>query len=76
MVILILIDVQYSHKAVFSFEKGLIGQNHSSSGYHHPVKKFAQANFPAPPLTPYCYLENHVVINILQRNCLFLPKYA
>ena len=48
MVILILIDVQYSHKAVFSFEKGLIGQNHSSSGYHHPVKKFAQANFPAP----------------------------
>ena len=32
MLILILIDVQYSQKAVFSFEKGLNHQNHSSSG--------------------------------------------
>ena len=31
MLILILIDVQYSRKAVFSFEKGLNYQNHSSS---------------------------------------------
>ena len=38
MLILILIDVQYSQKAVVSFEKGLNGQNHSSSGSHHPVK--------------------------------------
>ena len=30
MLILILIDVQYSQKVVFSCEKGLNGQNHSS----------------------------------------------
>ena len=39
MLILILIDVQYSQKAVFSFEKGLNYQNHSSSGFLHLVKK-------------------------------------
>ena len=38
MLILILIDVQYSQNAVFSFEKGSNCQNHSSSGSHHPVK--------------------------------------
>ena len=32
MLILILIDVHYSQKTVFSFEKGLNPQNHSSSG--------------------------------------------
>ena len=26
-------------KAVFSFEKGSIGQKHSCLGSHHPVKK-------------------------------------
>ena len=41
---LILIDVQYSQKAVSSFEKGLHCQNHSSSGSQHPVKKI-----PPPP---------------------------
>ena len=41
MLILILIDVQYSQKAVFSFEQGSNGQNHSS-GSHHPVKKSPQ----------------------------------
>ena len=39
MLILILIDVQYSQKAVFSFEKGSNGRNHSSSGSHHLIKK-------------------------------------
>ena len=38
MLILILIDVQYSQEAVFTIEKGLNGQNHSSSS-QHPVKK-------------------------------------
>ena len=42
MLILILIDVQYSKKAVFSFEKGLNRQNHSSSGSLHLVKNFPQ----------------------------------
>ena len=39
MLILILIDVKYSQKAVFSFEKGLNGQNHSTSGSHPLVKR-------------------------------------
>ena len=38
MLILILIDVQYSQKAVFSFEKSSNSQNHFSSGFLHPVK--------------------------------------
>ena len=51
MLILILIDVQYSQKAVFSFEKGWNGQNHSSSGSHHLGKKSSPAKFltPFPP---------------------------
>ena len=39
----ILIDVQYSQKAVFSFGKGLNRQNHSSSG--------SLVNFPTSPLS-------------------------
>ena len=38
MLILTLIDVQYSQKAVFSFEKGSNCQNHSSSGSLDLVK--------------------------------------
>ena len=38
MLIFILIYVQYWQKTVFSFEKGLSCQNHSSSGFLHPVK--------------------------------------
>ena len=49
MLISILIDVQYSQKAVFSFEKGLNGQNHSSSGSHQSVKNFPPAKFLIPP---------------------------
>ena len=37
MLILILIDVQNSKKAIFSFRKWFSGQNHSSSGSHHLV---------------------------------------
>ena len=43
MLILILIDVQYSQKAVFSFEKGSNCQNHSSSGSLHPAENFCLA---------------------------------
>ena len=39
MLILILIDVQYSQKTFFSLEKGLNNQNHSSLGSHHLIKK-------------------------------------
>ena len=50
MLIWILIDVQYSPKAVFSFEKGLNGQNHSFSYSNHPVKNPPSkiSNFPHP----------------------------
>ena len=51
MLILILIDVHPSQKAVFSFEKGSNHQYDSSSGSRHPVK------FPICP-THYCYLKN------------------
>ena len=48
MIILILIDVQYSQKAVFRFDSN--GQNHSSLGVYCSVKKSLQAKFPIPPL--------------------------
>ena len=41
MLILILIDIQYSQKAVSSFEKGSKRQNDLSSGFLHAVKKIA-----------------------------------
>ena len=49
MLILILIYVQYSQKAVFTFEKGVNCQN-DSSGSHHLVKKSPPAEFPIPPI--------------------------
>ena len=69
MLILILIDVQYSHNAVFSFEKGSNRQNHSYLCSHHPVKEFSPTvKLPiphhwggggfTPNPTPCCYLEN------------------
>ena len=39
ILILILIDVQYLQNVDFSFEKGLNGQNYSSSDSQHPIKK-------------------------------------
>ena len=48
----ILINVQYLQNVVFSFEKGLSGQNHSLSDSHHLIEKSPLANFPSPsPLT-------------------------
>ena len=60
MLILILVDVQYSENAVFSFEKGSNCQNHSSLGSHHLVNnltsKISKFSPPSggiypPPLT-------------------------
>ena len=48
MLILILIDAQTdSHH-----------QNHSSSGFLHPVKKITASKISDSPPTPYSYLEN------------------
>ena len=49
MLIFILIDVQYSQKAIFSFEKDSSCQNYSSSGSLHLVKKIPPVKFPIPP---------------------------
>ena len=44
-------DVQYLQNGVFSFEKGLNGQNHSSTDFHHPMKKsLSSPKFLNPPL--------------------------
>ena len=51
MLILILINVQYLEKAVFSFKIGSTGQKYSSSGYHHPIKKFPAPKFLISPTT-------------------------
>ena len=68
MLILVLIDVQYSQKAVFSFEKGSNHQNQSSSGSLYLVNTPPPpVKFPIPPPTegggihlptPYDYLQN------------------
>ena len=67
MLILILIDIQHSQKAVSSFEKGSKRQNHLSSGSFHLVKnppsKIAGSSHPTgenlpPPPAPYHYSEN------------------
>ena len=39
MLILILINVQNLQIVVFSFEKGLKGQKHSSADFHQPIKQ-------------------------------------
>ena len=61
MLILILIDVQYSQKAVFNFEKGWNHQDHYSSGSLHLVKKSLLVSTTGgiyDPPTSYCYFEN------------------
>ena len=50
MLILILIDVQYLQNIACGFEKGSNGQNHSSSGSHHLIKKSFKQNSPLPLL--------------------------
>ena len=59
MLILILIDVQYSQKAILSFEKGSNCQNHFSCGSLYPAKiSDSKISIPHHPPDPYCYLEN------------------
>ena len=54
MLILILIDVQYSEKAVFNSEIASNCENHSYSGSHHLVKNFPTSKISdlPPPLSP------------------------
>ena len=57
MLILILIDAQYSQKAVFSFEKESICQKSPHHRFPLPGKKNPPSTISGSP-TPYCYLEN------------------
>ena len=81
MLILILIDVQYSQKAVFSFEKGSNSQNHFSSGYLHPyspLSKISDSNAPLAwifPPTPYRYFENPEHLHMLFSSEYQIMKY-
>ena len=59
---LILIDVQYSLEAVFSFEKGLNGQNHSS-GFHHAVKNPCSKISDSPPSLSAIWTTFHYTLN-------------
>ena len=62
MLILTLIDVQYSQKAVFSFEKGLNCPNHPSPGSLHLVIPLPPPHWMGNlPLTFYCYLESPAI---------------
>ena len=54
MLILILMNVKYLQNVVFSFEKGLNGQNHSSSGSHNSIEKSPPAKFPISPTGVIC----------------------
>ena len=55
MLALILIDLKYKKNAVFNFEKGSNGQDHSYSDSQNTTKKLAQQNVPLPQLegSPY-----------------------
>ena len=57
MLILILINVQYLQIINFSFEKGLNGQNHSLSHFHHLIKKIPLVTFPPPTRLPSLLLN-------------------
>ena len=47
MLILILLEIQYSQNVDFSFEKGSNGQNHSPSDSYSPDRRILpQLNFP------------------------------
>ena len=70
MLVLILVDFEYSQKAVFSFGKGLNCQNHSSSGSLHLVKKRPSVKFSPPPPTPGL-LENPWGKNLIWRDLEF-----
>ena len=69
MLILILIDVQYSQDAVFSFEKGSNRQNRSSSCFRHLAKKSPLVPpHPLPLFGKPCVRDTNVVQDNLSSN--------
>ena len=74
MLTLILINVQYLQKDVFSLQKGLNGQNHSSSGPHHPIKKNPPTKFPIPPPFNTIWKTLQSAMNICKKPIKLLKK--
>ena len=70
MLILVLNDVQYIQNVVFSFEKGSMGQNHSSSDSHHAIKAPQQNVAISPPPRPL-----KAIWKILDNMCLLAAAY-
>ena len=66
MLILILIYVQYSQIAMFSFEKGSNDQINSLD-FHHPTKKFPLENFPPP-----CYEGFPHPLTLFKKPCCLI----
>ena len=78
MLILILIEVQYLHKAVFTFEKGSNCQNHSSSSSCHLAKRSPPVNIPILPLRRGIYtppVPHHHPLPLFGKPC-YLPMAA
>ena len=71
MLILILIDVQHSWKAVLSFEKGSNHQNHSSLGFLYLVK-----NSPPPHTHTHTHKTKPVALNFLLPNFFSFAKLS
>ena len=69
--ILILINVWYLQNVNFSLEKSSNGQNHSSSGSHHPIKNLPSSISYPPPLN--AIWKNLVPLNFF---CLSPPGVA
>ena len=75
MLILILINVQYLQNVVFSFEKGLSGQNHSLSDSYHPIEKSPKENFPFPLLLDTIWKNLDKGPSLLKFVCLLQVKF-
>ena len=71
MLILVLIDVQYSQKASFGFEKGSVCQNHSSSGSQCPIKKPYQQNSQSTSYSLLLFGKLIEIPTVLCGNCYF-----
>ena len=76
MLIFILIDVQYSQKAGFSFEKGSNCQNHCSSDSLHPVKKISPSKISdsPQPLTAILKTDIYITLWLLFVDGVHLPQ--
>ena len=76
MLSLILIDIQYSQKANSSFEKGLNCQNHSSSSFLHPVKKFPTSKISDSPHHTGENLPPPHPVPLFRKSCINVTSFC